>query len=132
MIYRAAKKRKDLDTPDYTLAMSGNDKQEEYLNVMQKEITVLKVKDTWQLVPRTNVLGKNILPSTWAFKKKRYPDGRARKHKARFCCRGDRQLQREWTTLRRYYPTVGWTADAFTKGLPEAIFERLRKKIMCW
>ena len=33
----------------------------------------------------------NILPSTWALKKKRYPDGRFRRYEARFCVRGDRQ-----------------------------------------
>jgi hypothetical protein len=43
MIYAAARKRKDPDTPDYALAMSGVDK-EEYLVAMTKEITELKAK----------------------------------------------------------------------------------------
>ena len=33
----------------------------------------------------------NILPSTWAFRCKWYPDGSVRKLKARFCARGDKQ-----------------------------------------
>jgi hypothetical protein len=107
MIYAAAKKRKDPDTPDYAVAMSGDDKQQ-YLEAMKNEIAELKKKDTWQVVPRTNATGKNILPSTWAFKKKRYPDGRARKHKARFCCRGDRQLEGV-DYFETYAPTVGWS-----------------------
>jgi hypothetical protein len=107
MIYAATKKRKDPDTPDYALAMSGEDK-EAYLLAMQNEIEELKKKDTWQVVPRINATGKNILPSTWAFKKKRYPDGRARKHKARFCCRGDRQLEGV-DYFETYAPTVGWS-----------------------
>jgi hypothetical protein len=89
------------------MAMSGEDK-DEYLVAMQKEIKELKGKDTWKVVPRSDAAGKNILPSTWAFKKKRYPDGRARKHKARFCCRGDRQLEGV-DYFETYAPTVGWS-----------------------
>jgi len=81
MIYAALKKRKDPDTPDYALAMSGDDKVE-YLAAMQKEIAELKAKDTWKVVPCSDAQGKNILPSTWAFKKKSFHDGGARKHKA--------------------------------------------------
>jgi hypothetical protein len=43
----------------------------------------------WDLVYRE--AGMNILPSTWAFKLKRFPDGLAKKFKARFRARGDRQ-----------------------------------------
>eukprot|EP00956_Cyclotella_meneghiniana_P013817 scaffold20267_cov42-Cyclotella_meneghiniana.AAC.1 len=35
----------------------------------------------------------NVLPSTWDFKCKRYPDGRIKKFKACFCARGDRQVE---------------------------------------
>ena len=35
----------------------------------------------------------NVLPSTWAFRCKRYPDRRVRKLKARFCVRGDTQIE---------------------------------------
>ena len=34
----------------------------------------------------------NVLPGTWAFKIKRFPDGLIRKLKARFCVRGDKQI----------------------------------------
>ena len=33
-----------------------------------------------------------VLPGTWAFKCKRFPDGTPKKHKARFCVQGDRQI----------------------------------------
>jgi hypothetical protein len=108
MIYGAARKRKDPDTPGYALAMSGNNKEEYLVLAMQMEITELKAKDTWTLVPHTDTKGSNILPSTWAFKKKRYPDGRARKFKARFCCRGDSQLEGV-DYFEAYAPTVGWS-----------------------
>jgi hypothetical protein len=53
----------------------------------------------------------NVSPSTWAFKIKRYPDGRVKKFKARFCARGDRQKEGidyfetwapviQWSTMR--------------------------------
>ena len=45
--------------------MSGEDK-DAYLVAMQKEIKELKGKDTWKVVTRSNAVGKNILPSTWA------------------------------------------------------------------
>jgi hypothetical protein len=109
MIYAAARKRKDPDTPDYALAMSGVDKEgEEYLVAIQKEITELKAKDMWSVVPRTDAKGSNILPSTWAFKEKRYPDGQARKFKARFCCRGNHQLEGV-DYFETYAPTVRWS-----------------------
>jgi hypothetical protein len=59
------------------------------------------------VVPISDAERHNILPSTWAFKKKRHPNGRARKFKARFCCRGDRQLEGVdyFETYAR--PTVG-------------------------
>ena len=37
----------------------------------------------------------SVLPSTWAFKIKRFPSGLFRKIKARFCARGDRQLDED-------------------------------------
>jgi hypothetical protein len=48
--------------------------------------TLINEFDCWEYVPNP---GKNVLPSTWAFKIKRYPDGRVKKFKARFCARGD-------------------------------------------
>jgi hypothetical protein len=45
--------------------------------------------NAWDLVYSEDWM-ENILPSTWAFKLKRFPDGLAKKYKARFCVRGDR------------------------------------------
>jgi hypothetical protein len=44
----------------------------------------------WDYIPNP---GKNGLPSMWAFKIKRYPDGRVKKFKACFCARGNRQTE---------------------------------------
>ena len=45
----------------------------------------------WDVVERDGSM--NILPGTWAFKCKQFPDGLVKKFKARFCARGDRQKE---------------------------------------
>jgi hypothetical protein len=50
----------------------------------------------------------NIVPSTWAFKCKRYPDGSVRKLKARFCVHGDKQVEGV-DYFDTYAPVVTWT-----------------------
>ena len=50
----------------------------------------------------------NALPSTWAFKVKRYRDGILRKYKARFMARGDMQVQGV-AYGDKYAPVVVWS-----------------------
>ena len=50
----------------------------------------------------------NVLPSAWAFKIKRYPDGLVKKLKARFCARGDRQKEGV-DFFDTFAPVVNWT-----------------------
>ena len=57
------------------------------------------------MIPRPR--GANVLQSTWAFKRKRYPDGRLRKYKARFCVQGDQQIQ-GIDVFDTYAPVVSW------------------------
>ena len=45
----------------------------------------------WGVVKRTKYM--NVIPSTWAFKCNRFPDGLIKKFKARFCARVDRQIE---------------------------------------
>ena len=49
----------------------------------------------------------NVLKSTWSFKLKRYPDGLIKKFKARFCDRGDMQLE-GIDFFKTYAPVVQW------------------------
>jgi hypothetical protein len=44
----------------------------------------------WDILDRESWM--NVLPSTWAFRSKLYPDGTINKLKARLCARGDQQL----------------------------------------
>jgi hypothetical protein len=104
----AATKRRDPDTPDYHTAMSSEEAPM-YLEAQKREIDELRAKDTWDVVPRSVAKGKNVLPGTWAFKKKRYPDHTVRKYKARFCCRGDRQIEGV-DFFETYSPVVQWSS----------------------
>jgi hypothetical protein len=52
--------------------------------------TLINKFDCWDYILNP---GKNVLPSTWAFKIKPYPDRRVKKFQARLCARGDRQTE---------------------------------------
>ena len=60
----------------------------------------------WDEVKREEWM--NILPGTWAFKIKRFPDGLVRKLKSRWCCRGDRQVK-DVDFFDTCAPVVKWT-----------------------
>ena len=99
---------KDPDLPTYSEAMASKD-SESYKDAMDLEISELQDHGTWILVPKMSVpVGTKILPSTWVLRAKRYPDGRLRKHKARFCVRGDRQIEGVDYT-EKYSPVVSWS-----------------------
>ena len=52
----------------------------------------------------------NALPSTWAFRRKSFPDGSTKKLKGRFCVRGDREIAGvHFDPDRIYAPVVSWT-----------------------
>ena len=57
---------------------------------MKLEIATLEAIDAWSVIDRFD---HHVIASTWAFKCKRYPDGLIKKFKARFCARGDKQLE---------------------------------------
>ena len=61
---------------------------------MKKEIKELEERSTWTVVKRSSIPEEaNVLPGTWAFRIKRYPTGLIQKFKARFCVRGDKQVE---------------------------------------
>ena len=49
----------------------------------------------------------NILHSTWAFKKKKYLDSLLKTYKARFCVRGDQQIEGA-NVFEIYMTVVSW------------------------
>lgn len=100
-----AAKANSEDNPTWEQAMNGPEKAG-YWKAMTVEYETLEVgKDSWEIMDREDWM--NVLPSTWAFKCKRYPDGTVRKLKARFCVRGDMQIE-GIDYFDTYAPVVNW------------------------
>ena len=100
-----AAKAADEDTPNWAQAMNGPNK-EGFWEACQKEYDTLTEMDTWDIVERESWM--NVLPGTWAFRIKRFPDGVVKKLKARFCARGDRQIEGV-DYFDTFAPVVSWT-----------------------
>jgi hypothetical protein len=80
-----------------------------FLTAMGKEFSKLEAHGTWKIVRKESMpKGANLLPSTWALKIKRYPDGCMRKNKARFCVRGDKQIAGV-NYFESYAPVASWS-----------------------
>jgi hypothetical protein len=77
---------------------------------MKLEIATLENIDAWTIVEQNDSNGKphHVIPSTWAFKCKQYPDGLIKKFKARFCARCDKQVE-GIDFFETYAPVVQWT-----------------------
>ena len=72
---------------------------------MTEEVMTLESMGAWEIVDRP--VGKKVLPGTWALHRKRYPDGRVKKLKARFCALGDKQIEGV-DFFETYAPVVSW------------------------
>jgi hypothetical protein len=92
------------DNPTWEEAMNGEN-AEGYWQACQKEYETLIKMDVWEEVEREPWM--NIIPSTWAFRCKRFPDGLVRKLKSRFCARGDKQIEGK-DFFETYAPVVNW------------------------
>ena len=93
------------DNPDWNEAMNGPDAAG-FWKAMEIEIdTLVNKRKAWTVVDREAHM--NVLPSTWAFRIKRLPDGSIRKLKARFCVRGDKQIQ-DVDFFDTFCPVVHW------------------------
>jgi hypothetical protein len=93
------------DNPNWNQAMNGPESKG-YWRAMELELETLISKNAWVVVERTSNM--MVLPSTWAFKCKRFPDGLVRKLKSRFCVRGDCQIDGV-DVFDTYTPVVSWT-----------------------
>jgi hypothetical protein len=86
-----AAKANSEDTPIYVEAINGPFAQD-FRKSMEVEWDMLDtVMKAWEIVKRQSWM--NVLPSTWALRCKRFPDGMIRNLKARFCARGDKQME---------------------------------------
>ena len=75
LVYQAST-RKDPDLPGYVEALTGPD-HEGFYEEMRQEIKELESKNTWTPILHSEMQqhGHKALPSTWVFRRKRFPDG---------------------------------------------------------
>lgn len=79
-----------------------------FIEAMVKEVGDHESRDHWSVVPRSTMpVGTKTILAIWSFKRKRFPDGRINKHKARLCAHGGMQTWgvNYWET---YSPVVNW------------------------
>ena len=100
-----AAKANDADTPNWNQAMNGPF-AEGFWEACHKELGTLEDMGVWEVVDREPWM--SVVATTFAFKIKRLPSGLIRKLKARFCIRGDQEIENVhyWET---YAPVVSWT-----------------------
>ena len=117
-----ATKHHDADTPTLRQAMCGPYAQQ-FKEGMVEEIANLTKIGTYEGVLRSSLpKGTNVIPSTWAFKIKRWPSGEIARFRARFCVRGDKQIE-GIDVFDTYAPVVAWPtvrtilAFALQKGM---------------
>ena len=82
------------DNPSWQEATRGKF-ADKYWEAMKLGTASLENIDAWSVVDRYDFNGAphHVIPSTWAFKCKQYPDGWIKKFKACFCARGNKQLE---------------------------------------
>ena len=103
-----SKKKEDPDYLRFHQAMAGPHREAFHIG-MKKEIKELEERSTWTVVKRSSIPeGANVLPGTWEFRIKRFPTGLIQKFKARFCVRGDKQVEGV-DFFDTYAPVVSWT-----------------------
>jgi hypothetical protein len=83
-------KQQNEDNPTIHLALNGPHSKE-YVAAMNEEVETLVRQATWEEVPRP--LNKPVLKGTWVFWLKQSPDGTPIRFKARFCARGEMQIE---------------------------------------
>ena len=97
------------DNESYTVKqMLQQEDAPSFIEAMKKEVEDHEKREHWEIVPRSTMTsGKKTIMMVWSFKRKRYPDGRINKHKARLCAHGGMQ---QWGIdyWETYAPVVNW------------------------
>ena len=102
----ALKSASSADNPCWHEAMKGPN-ADGFLCVSTLEIATLQEMDAWTQIPVTKKMNV-LLDSTWAFKINHFPDGLIQKLKARFCVRGDQQIE-GIDFFDTFAPVVQWS-----------------------
>ena len=93
--------------------MMKQDDRAAFVEAMQKEVLDHESRHHWDVVLRSDKPpDEKTIMAIWSFKRKRFPDGRLNKHKARLCAHGGMQTWgvNYWET---YAPTVNWISVRF-------------------
>jgi hypothetical protein len=88
--------------------MLKQDDRSDFITAMVKEVADHEARNHWTVLNRSEMPeGTKTILSIWSFKRKRAPDGRILKHKARLCAHGGMQTWgvNYWET---YAPVVNW------------------------
>jgi hypothetical protein len=87
-------KASSANTPSFREGLSREERTN-WIAAMKMEIDSLNAKHAYATVSRSMATKAkaNVLGSMWALMRERYPDGRIRYYKARWCPRGDQQRE---------------------------------------
>lgn len=96
------------DTPRFHEATKNSDR-EGFIEAMRVEMDQLSGLKAFLALPRQTAIdeGKSVIDCTRAIKGKQYPDGSAKKLKARLCVQRD--LQKTDDVFDTYSPAVQWS-----------------------
>ena len=99
------------------------EERSKWFDSMDEELQALFEMGSCEFVSRDEVkrLGKQIVKSTWAFRKKRRASGEVYRYKSRYCVRGDTMSTDHYTQNNKFAPVVDWVTIRllFTLGLVE-------------
>ena len=94
-----------------------------WFDSMDEELRALFEMGACEFVDRDEVvrMGKEIVKSTWAFRKKRTASGEVYRYKSRYCVRGDTMSTEQYSANDKFAPVVEWITLRllFTLGLVE-------------
>ena len=92
------------DNPTFKEAMCGPDAAG-FIEAMEAEIVTLIELGVFDILEKKP--GMKVISGVWALKRKRYPDGRVRKLKGRYCARGFEQIEGV-DYFETFSPVVMW------------------------
>jgi len=104
-----------MDSEDYPsfkeILRMDSEERSKWFDSMDEELGALFESGACEFVDRQEVLRmkKEIIKTTWAFRKKRKPSGEVTRYKSRLCVRGDLQkAQGDYTIDETFAPVVEW------------------------
>ena len=116
-----ATEKEDNESYTFKQMLKQPDAADFFKATMKKETADHENRDHWTVIPRSQKPpGVKTILAIWDFKRKRYPDGRINKHKARICAHGGMQTHgvNYWDT---YFPTVNWISIRFLLVVAEIL-----------